>query len=194
MSIGRLFGFQPDPSLIGHQVLLRAPEMRDHAEWARLREQSRAFLEPWEPLWPADDLTRAAFRHRLALISEERRRGEAYTFFLFRRNDNALMGGLTLGNIRYGVAQTATLGYWMGEAFAGQGYMRQGVELALDFAFNRLKLHRVEAACLPRNTRSFGLLTRLGFRQEGLARAYLEINGRWEDHLLFALLANDPRT
>jgi len=193
MSLGRLFGFSADAALVGADVFIRAPEMRDFGEWAQLRAQSRAFLEPWEPTWPQDDLTRPAFRYRISLINEERRRGETYTFFVFRRSDNALMGGMTLGNVRYGVAQTTTLGYWMGEEFAGFGYMRQAVELALDFAFLHLHLHRVEAACLPRNARSAGLLTRLGFQPEGLARAYLQINGRWEDHLLFALLASDLR-
>ena len=82
----------------------------------------------------------------------------------------------------------------MGEAYAGQGYMREATNLALDFAFGGLRLHRVEAGCLPRNARSIGLLTRLGFTHEGLARAYLEINGVWEDHLLFAILATDPRS
>ena len=192
MSIGRLFGIQSELRLSGREVYLRAPDMRDHAEWAQLRAHSQGFLVPWEPTWPADDLTRSAFRHRLAMYAEEHRRGESNTFLLFRAQDNVLLGGLTLGNIRHGVAQTTTMGYWMGEPFAGHGYMRQGVELALDFSFRELGLHRVEAACLPGNARSSGLLMRLGFHQEGLARAYLQINGRWEDHLLFARLSTDP--
>lgn len=182
-----------EPRLTGQRVYIRPPARADWKKWSRLREKSRAFLEPWEPSWPADDLSPGGFSNRLGLIKAETSRGEGYTFLIFRNADDALLGGLSLGNIRHGVAQTATLGYWMGEAYAGQGYMREATSLALDFAFGSLRLHRIEAGCLPRNARSIGLLSRLGFTHEGLARAYLEINGVWEDHLLFAILATDPR-
>eukprot|EP01037_Dinobryon_pediforme_P009603 gene9603-9680_t len=175
-------------------LILRPPKMSDYEAWSQLRYRSQAFLVPWEPSWPDDDLTRSSFRIRIRCNDQDRASGNAYSFFLFRRSDKALLGGLTLGNIRHNAAKTATLGYWMGEDFAGQGYMRQAVELALDFAFFKLGLHRVEAACLPRNARSTRLLQSLGFQREGLARAYLEINSQWEDHILFAILASDaPR-
>jgi len=194
MSLASLLGLYPEPVLTGPSVFLRPPVMDDFAQWQQLRENSRAFLVPWEPSWPEDDLTRSAFRMRVKGADQDRALGDAHTFFLFRTSDKALMGGLTLGNIRRGVAQTATLGYWMGEAYAGQGYMRQAAARALQFAFYELRLHRVEAACLPHNLRSLYVLQRLCFQKEGLARAYLEINGRWEDHVLLAILDSDHAT
>jgi ribosomal-protein-alanine N-acetyltransferase len=175
----------------GEGLYLRAPEMRDHDEWSKLRSRSRAFLTPWEPVWPADDLTRSAFRRRLRRHAEEMERDEAYTFLVFRESDDILLGGLTLGQVRRGVAQAATLGYWMGAPYAGHGYMTRAVRGALGFCFGVLRLHRVEAACLPHNTPSVRLLERVGFHREGYARAYLRINGTWQDHVLYAILESD---
>ncbi|MDB5571676.1 MAG: GCN5-related N-acetyltransferase [Hyphomicrobiales bacterium] len=176
----------------GDGVYLRPGEARDFQPWAEVRERSRAFLTPWEPTWPADDLTRAAFRRRLRRQAEEIERDETYAFFLFRERDDALIGGLTLGQVRRGVAQTATMGYWMGADHAGKGYMSRAVRAAVSFGFATMRLHRIEAACLPHNTPSVRLLKRCGFQHEGLARAYLRINGAWQDHLLFAILDSDP--
>jgi ribosomal-protein-alanine N-acetyltransferase len=176
----------------GDGVYLRPAEMRDFEAWATLREKSRAFLTPWEPTWPGDDLTRAAFRRRLRRHEQEIDSDEAYPFLIFRDGDDALLGGLTLGQVKRGVAQSATLGYWMGAPHAGQGYMSRAVRAVTGFAFTVLRLHRIEAACLPHNEASIRLLERNGFRHEGLARAYLRINGLWQDHVLFALLETDP--
>ena len=176
----------------GDGVYLRPPEMNDFEEWASLRQRSRAFLVPWEPTWPADDLTRSAFRRRLRRHAGEISNDEAYPFLIFREADDAMLGGLTLSQVKRGVAQAATLGYWTGQPYAGQGWMSRAVRAATGFAFATLRLHRVEAACLPSNEASIRLLTRTSFRQEGLARAYLRINGQWQDHLLFALLESDP--
>ena len=175
----------------GDGVYLRPGEMRDFESWAQLREVSRDFLVRWEPTWPADDLTRGSFRRRLRRHAEEIDRDEAYPFLLFRESDNALLGGLTLGQVRRGVAQAATLGYWMGEPHAGQGYMARAVRAAIGFAFATLRLHRIEAACLPHNDASVRLLEGVGFAREGYARAYLRIHGAWQDHLLFALVETD---
>lgn len=176
----------------GDAVYLRPPEMRDFEQWAALRHLSRVFLTPWEPTWPVDDLTRAAFRRRLRRNAGELENDEAYPFLLFRECDDALIGGLTFGQVKRGVAQAATLGYWMGMPFAGQGWMSRAVRAATGFAFATLRLHRIEAACLPQNESSIRLLKRTNFRNEGLARAYLRINGIWQDHLLYALLESDP--
>lgn len=176
----------------GDGVYLRPAEMRDFDAWATLREKSRAFLTPWEPTWPGDDLTRAAFRRRLRRHEQEIDSDEAYPFLIFRDADDALLGGLTLGQVKRGVAQSATLGYWMGAPYAGMGYMSRAVRAVTGFAFTVLRLHRIEAACLPHNEASIRLLERNGFRHEGLARAYLRINGLWQDHVLFALLETDP--
>lgn len=192
MALFRL-GPPETPTVVrGEGVYLRAPEPRDFPAWSSLREQSRAFLTPWEPVWPADDLTRSAFRRRLRRYADEIAADEAYPFLVFRAGDHRLLGGVTLGNVRRGVAQAGTLGYWMGEPFAGHGYMRRAVEAACGFAFETLRLHRVEAACIPANLASRRVLERAGFQREGEARAYLKINGAWEDHLLFARLETDP--
>jgi ribosomal-protein-alanine N-acetyltransferase len=179
------------PAIEGGGVLLRTPQPGDFAEWAELREQSRDFLTPWEPIWPADDLTRAAFRRRLRRYSEDLRSDLAYAFFVYRQSDNALIGGLTLANVRRGVAQAGSLGYWMGAPFARQGYMTEAVRALIPFAFGPLRLHRLEAACIPSNAASIRLLEKCGFAREGLARRYLCINGLWQDHYLYALLITD---
>jgi ribosomal-protein-alanine N-acetyltransferase len=176
----------------GDGLLLRPFESRDFEPWAHLREKSRDFLTPWEPTWTADDLTRSAFRRRVRRNEEEIARDEAYPLLIFREADGTLLGGLTLGQVRRGVAQTATLGYWMGEPHAGRGHMGKAVRLASVYAFASLRLHRLEAACLPTNMRSIRLLESAGFRREGLARSYLRINGIWQDHVLYARLDSDP--
>jgi len=179
------------PAIGGDTVVLRPPQMSDYPEWAALREASRDFLTPWEPTWPADDLTRASFRRRIRRYFEDQRGDLAYPFFIFRRNDDALVGGLTLANVRRGCAQACTLGYWMGRDYAQRGYMTAAVRGVIPFAFGTLRLHRIEAACIPANTASIKLLERTGFQREGFARQYLCINGLWQDHLLFARLKDD---
>jgi [ribosomal protein S5]-alanine N-acetyltransferase len=179
------------PVVSGDGVFLRTPQMSDFPEWAEMRERSRSFLTPWEPVWPDDDLTRSAFRRRLKRYGEDIRNDLAYPFLLFRRADNALLGGLTLTNIRRGVAQAGSLGYWIGEPVAGQGHMTRGVKALIPFAFGALRLHRIEAACIPTNQPSMRLLERTGFKREGYAREYLCINGVWQDHLLYARLQGD---
>ena len=150
--------------------MLRAPQMGDYAEWAALREASRGFLTPWEPIWPADDLTRGAFRRRLKRYAEDQRTDQAYAFLIFRTEDNALVGGLTLANIRRGVAQAGSIGYWIGAPFARRGHMTAAVRALIPFCFGSLRLHRLEAACIPDNAASIRLLEKTGFRREGYAR------------------------
>ena len=188
----RLFLARPEPfRLTGERVRLRPPERGDYEDWASLRARSRAFLAPWEPSWPPDALSRANFRVRVARYAEDWRTDQAYNFFIFA-HDGTLLGGIGLANIRRGVSETASLGYWIGEPFARQGYMTAALPLVLDFAFGRLRMHRVEAACLPTNMPSRALLLRAGFAQEGYARQYLCIDGKWQDHLLFAILREPP--
>jgi ribosomal-protein-alanine N-acetyltransferase len=179
---------EPEPLLRGDGIYLRPAVSGDFAAWVRLRSESREFLTPWEPLWPEDDLTRAAFRRRLRRQTDEMARDEAFSFLIFDAGADTLLGGLTLGGIRRGVAQSGTLGYWMGAPHAGKGRMTRAVAAAVRFGFATLRLHRIEAACLPENTASQTLLERNGFQREGLARGYLRINGAWRDHLLYALV------
>lgn len=173
-------------------LILRAPKRKDFVAWADLRARSRAFLEPWEPLWPRDDLTRPAFYRRIARLDAERRADQTYAFFLFEAGSERLLGGVTLSNIRRRAAMSATLGYWMGEPFAGRGVMSRAVPLLCRHAFLHFDLERIEAACLPDNTASIRVLEKAGFQREGFARSYLSIAGKRQDHLLFALLKSDP--
>jgi len=177
--------------LSGEGVMLRPPQASDFQEWRDLRNASRAFLQPWEPLWPADDLTRAGFRRRLSAYQRDLDLGLGYAFFVFRKSDGALSGGVTLSNVRRGIAQTASLGYWAGKPHVRRGHTLAAVRSVLAFAAEPLGLHRVEAACLPTNDASSNLLLKAGFSEEGYARAYLKINGEWRDHRLFGRILGE---
>jgi ribosomal-protein-alanine N-acetyltransferase len=170
----------------GRNVVLRQPMAGDYAEWAELRALSRAHLTPWEPAWAPDDLSRSMYRRRLRAYAKDVRDDTSYPYFIFDSSAGALVGGMTLSNVRRGSAQTASLGYWMGAPYAGHGYMRNAVATLLPVAFGPLRLHRIEAATMLANAASIRVLEVCGFEREGLARSYLKINGRWEDHLLYA--------
>jgi ribosomal-protein-alanine N-acetyltransferase len=190
MAFFRTINFSdPLATITGDGVTLRTPQMTDYGEWASLRESSREFLKPWEPTWPADDLTRSAFRRRIRRYAEDLRTDQGYAFIIVRNEDGALVGGLTVANIRRGVAQAASVGYWMGQPFIRRGHMTAAVRAVIPFAFATLRLHRLEAACIPTNAASTRLLENTGFVREGYAREYLCINGIWQDHLLYARLA-----
>jgi [ribosomal protein S5]-alanine N-acetyltransferase len=194
MAFFRTINFaDPLPSVMGEGVILRTPQVTDHGEWAALREQSRDFLSPWEPTWPADDLSRGAFRRRIRRYTEDLRSDLSYAFLIFRSADGRLVGGLTLANVRRGVAQAGSLGYWMGLPYVRHGYMTAAVRAVIPFAFGTLRLHRLEAACIPTNTASIRLLENTSFIREGYAREYLCINGIWQDHLLYGRL-KDAKT
>jgi ribosomal-protein-alanine N-acetyltransferase len=190
---GMIFPGGREPVLQGDGIYLRYPEMQDYAAWSELRGGSREFLTPWEPTWAADELTRAGFRRRIRRYQREIRADSAYPFFVFRKADNVLMGGCTLSHVRRGVAQSAALGYWIGAHYARNGHMFAAIQVLLPFVFEILGLHRLEAACIPENGPSRALLAKVGFREEGCARRYLQINGEWRDHILFALLEDDPK-
>jgi ribosomal-protein-alanine N-acetyltransferase len=183
--------FAPDPTpvLEGQRVALRPPEARHFAAWRDLRRSSRDFLRPFEPRWTEADLARSAYRMRLARGREEARRGTEFGFFVFEKTKSGevLAGGLTISNIRRRAAQFGTLGYWMGESFAGRGLMSEAVGTVLPFFFDTLGLHRLHAAFLPHNSASRRVLEKNGFREEGFAESYLQIDGKWADHVLFAL-------
>ncbi len=188
---GLTFPGGQQPVIQGEGLYLRYPRMADFPVWAKLRADSREFLTPWEPIWADDELTRGAFRRRIKRYQKETRLDSAYVFFVLRESDDALVGGCTISNVRRGVTQCCTLGYWIGSQFARRGYMTGALRALLPFVFRTLGLHRIEAACLTDNDASKNLLARVGFRQEGLARRYLLINGEWADHLLFALLKEE---
>ncbi|HCX66899.1 GNAT family protein [Parvibaculum sp.] len=186
---------RPDvtPMVLGNGVYLRNPQLGDYEAWAELRERSRTFLTPWEPIWAPDDLTRTAYRRRLRRYQREIREDHAYPFFIFHEEDHVLLGGCTLSGVQRGVQQSCMLGYWAGECHAGRGYVTSAVRALIPFVFEELKLHRLQAACLPENERSRAVLRKCGFTEEGIARGYLRINGAWRDHAVFAILRDDPR-
>lgn len=173
------------PVVKGRNVVLRPPRAGDHEAWSALRRGSYAYLQPWEPTWPEDDLSKAAFKRRLGVYQREMEAGNAWPFFIFTGADRNLAGAITLSNVRRGVAETGTLGYWIGQPFAGRGLATAAVRALVGYAFDDLNLHRVEAACVPTNLASRRVLEKSGFELEGQARAYLKINGGWADHLLF---------
>lgn len=189
-----LFGrFLPGatPVLNGDKLYLRAPEINDYEAWATLRAVSRDHLQPWEPTWAEDSLSRDGYRRRLAWFERLRRQEHGEAYFIYLRRNDMLLGGITLSNIRRGASQCGELGYWIGKPHAGQGYMTEALAIMVQHCFATLKLHRLEAACLPENAPSRQLLSKAGFRSEGLLREYLRIDGAWRDHQLFARLATD---
>jgi ribosomal-protein-alanine N-acetyltransferase len=184
-------GYDTAQMVRGRGVWLRAPMMGDYGPWAELRAMSREHLRPWEPVWQRDELTRSAFRRRVRYYQRESREDMGYAFLIFEDGEDQLVGGLTLSNVRRGVTQAAVVGYWLGLPYVRRGYMTEAVRAAAGFAFESLRLHRLEAATMPHNEASIRVLERNGFRREGYARRLLKINGMWEDHVLHALLHDD---
>lgn len=183
----------PKVRLTGPRVHIRPPKSNDQAQWLALRRESRDFLRPYEPSWPRDALTSAGFRRRIKRIQTEWIAESGYGFLVFRNDDATLLGGVTLANVRRGVTQSSSVGYWTGLSHTRKGYMFEALQLCLDFGFRTLDLHRVEAACLTENLASRRLLEKSGFQEEGMARRYLCIAGEWQDHIIYALLESDAR-
>lgn len=190
MLLGTSIGQDTGPLVRGDGVTLRGAQMSDYPAWAELRALSRSHLTPWEPVWSQDELSRTAFRRRVRHYAREARDDLGYAFLIFDTG-NTLVGGLTLSNVRRGVTQSATIGYWLGAPHLGRGLMARAIRAVLPFSFQVLRLHRLDAAVMPQNLSSIRRLEQAGFVREGLARRYLKICGQWEDHLLYALLADD---
>lgn len=187
----RLTNFGVGPKIQTRRLYLRAPKMSDWEDWARLRSESRHFLVPWEPVWTTDTLSKTHYRLRMRRYSRDARDDIGQAFFVFLQDSHQIVGGITLSNIRRGVSQTGTLGYWTGQRFARHGYMFEAICGLIPNLFDRYGLRRIEAACLPENVPSSALLEKVGFSREGVAREYLCINGVWHDHILYAFLQGD---
>lgn len=183
--------------LTTERLILRPPRLGDYPAWARARRESRDFLRRWEPTWATDHLTRDAFRRRVFWARRAIRRERAWPLLMFLRDEEEaggdLVGAVTLDNIRRGPAQAGSIGYWVAEPHARRGYMREALAELSRFAFDDLGLGRLEAGCLPENAASCALLEKSGFKYEGVAQAYLQIDGRWRDHVLYAALRGDRR-
>lgn len=203
---GRLSALAGGPRLATRRLVLRPPKKSDFEEWAYVRGASQGYLRPWEPLWTEDHLSLSSFKRRVAWAKAEVTAGRSFPFLIFAaeaavRDGSAfasygeegeglprtegLVGGVTLEHVRRGASMSAALGYWLGEAFVGAGYMTEALEAVVEFAFEDIGLSRLEAACLPENFRSRRLLERSGFTEESRAAAYLQINGVWRDHLIY---------
>lgn len=178
------------PELDGFRVTLKFPAPDDYTKWSRVRAKNQKFLTPYEPEWPEDCLTKTFFARRLERQQRQWNTGSGAFFLIHHKTDRDIIGGINLNDIRLGAARHATLGYWLDEDYQGQGYMAESARLVIDYAFNVLKLRRLNAASLPQNDRSKHLLEKLGFEEEGYAKAYLQINGQWQDHILFGLKGN----
>lgn len=188
-----MLGFRRKVRIETERMTLRLPMHGDWRAWAELREDSAAFLTPWEPVWADDHLSRRAFTNRVYWAARAQNQGTALPMLMIRRSDAQLLGAITLDNVRRGPAQAATVGYWIGQPFARHGYMREGILAMVHHAFTHLDLSRVEAACLPENVASRGVLEKTGFKYEGVAQSYLQIAGRWRNHVLYANLRSDRR-
>jgi [ribosomal protein S5]-alanine N-acetyltransferase len=188
-----MLGFRRKVRLETERMTLRLPLHTDWRGWAALRAESEAFLAPWEPVWAADHLSRRAFTNRVYWAARAEAQGTALPLLMIRRADETLLGAITLDNIRRGPAQAGTLGYWVGAAFARQGFMREAIRCVVHHAFTQMDLSRIEAACLPENAASRAVLEGTGFKYEGVAQSYLQIAGRWRNHVLYANLRGDRR-
>lgn len=192
MAFLRSLGGDFEAEVQGARVCLRPPVMGDYSAWARLRALSRQHLTVWEPQWSRDELSRSAFRRRLRQYQREVREDQGYAYFIVHKAEGTLLGSVTLSNVRRGVSQSASVGYWIGLPYTNQGLMTDAVRTLATHAFDRMGLHRLEAACMHSNSASARVLAKTGFRREGICRQYLKIDGAWQDHDLYARLCDDP--
>ena len=181
-------------SLAGPRVMLRPLEVGDFEAWREIRIRSREWLEAWEPLpelgSPDPVADRDAFRARCGAWERQRQFDSAYGFGVLL-HDGTLLGEVSLGSVLRGPFQSSFIGYWIDEKHAGNGYIPEGVALVIRYGFDTLGLHRMEAAIVPRNEKSRRVAEKLGLRDEGTARQFLQIRGVWEDHVRYAITIED---
>lgn len=169
---------------------LRLLARRDYLAWRKTRAANQAYLQPFEPSWSPDALSRTTYLRQVQIADYEYQNALGGMMLMIHRTDNSVIGGINLRNVRRGVAQMGTLGYWIASDWGGQGRMTQAVQRMTEFGFRQIGLHRIEAACVPENEASARVLLRAGFEEEGFARGYLRIDGCWRDHRLFAIVAS----
>ena len=188
-----MFSFRQKTKIATSRLILRPPMHFDFKKWKAVRCLSKGFLAPWEPKWASDHLTRKSFSNRVYWSKRAINQGTGLPLFLFDNGTDQLYGAITLDNIRRGPTQSGTLGYWIGEEFARCGYMTEAINALVQYAFTELDLSRIESACLADNKPSRGVLEKCGFKYEGVAQAYIQINGRWRTHVLYSALRYDRR-
>ncbi|MBI3418653.1 MAG: GNAT family N-acetyltransferase [Proteobacteria bacterium] len=185
----------PGVMLVGERVMLRAPRVEDWQDWVRLRSLSAPFLQPWEPDWPKNALTRDYYMSYWRRLVRRWVQDREYAFVICSKpHENALLGGITVTDIKREATQSGTLGYWIGAPYAGRGFMKDAAAMIAEFAFRELKLHRLEATCMPENKPSIKLLRAIGMQEIGLAKRYMKINSQWQDHVLFEKVSQEAVT
>ena len=182
--------------LYGRRLMLRPLVAGDFEAWSEVRMRNEEWLTKWEPMRhpkaPDPATNRDAFASRCSARDRERQSGAGYAFGIFV--DNVFAGEINLNNVLRGAMQSVTIGYWIDEARAGKSYMSEAVLVASRFALEDLQLHRVEICIIPRNQNSRRVMEKLGFREEGIAERFLEINGTWEDHVRYGFTIEEWRT
>ena len=180
-------------SLYGKRVMLRSLQVSDFSEWKKVRLDNINWLTKWEPTRPPgmpDVINdRNAFGSRCNARDRERHLGSGYGFGIFVKGK--FCGEINLSSIQRGPFQSCYVGYWIDEGHAGNGYTPEALALTLKYAFEDLDLHRVQVAIIPRNSSSRRVVEKLSLREEGIAERYLEINGKWEDHIRYAFTSEE---
>jgi ribosomal-protein-alanine N-acetyltransferase len=182
----------PPLELRGQRVVLRPLTESDFSEWHEVRTRCAGWLLRWEPRpkgAPVPSEDRPSFAARCGIRERERHLGSGYGFGIFVGERFA--GEVTLSSIQRGPFQSAFIGYWIDEALAGRGFVPEAVVVTLRFAFEAISLHRVEISIIPRNGASRRVVEKLAIRQEGIAERFLEIDGVWEDHIRYAITAEE---
>ena len=172
---------------------LRLPELKDYEPWVNLRRKSESFLLPWEPELDRNFYALSSFKARVRWAKKKFNEKKVIHVFIFRQDDGILMGAITLSHLRKGAAQSGSIGYWLGEPYIKNGYMSEAVKAIIFHAFKNFELSRIEAATLPENQDSRSLLENIGFKYEGVAQSYLQIAGRWQNHIMYSFLRDDRR-
>jgi ribosomal-protein-alanine N-acetyltransferase len=177
--------------ITGRKVILRPPQYSDWKAWADERKKNKLYLQPWEPLWSINELERSSFVKRVRMFERLSHNDQAYSFLIFTSDNEDFIGEVNISNVLRGIIQSCTIGYWIAKDCEGKGMMSESLELVKEFIFNELKLHRIEAACLPHNMPSLKVLLKNGFIEEGTARKLLKINDKWQDHTVLSFILDD---
>ena len=177
--------------ITGRKVILRPPQYSDWKAWADERKKNKLYLQPWEPLWSINELERSSFVKRVRMFERLSHNDQAYSFLIYKSDNEDFIGEVNISNVQRGIIQSCTIGYWIAKDCEGKGMMSESLELVKEFIFNELKLHRIEAACLPHNIPSLKLLLKNGFIKEGTARKLLKINDKWQDHTVLSFILDD---
>jgi ribosomal-protein-alanine N-acetyltransferase len=177
--------------ITGRKVILRPPQYSDWKAWADERKKNKLYLQPWEPLWSINELERSSFVKRVRMFERLSHNDQAYSFLIFTSDNEDFIGEVNISNVQRGIIQSCTIGYWIAKDCEGKGMMSESLELVKEFIFNELKLHRIEAACLPHNMPSLKVLLKNGFIEEGTARKLLKINDKWQDHTVLSFILDD---